>query len=130
MTHNAAWSAADVRRMTQMHEAGSSVQDIAGALGRSVQAVKSQLTRTRRRGAGPVKRRVPLHGMDLKRAHPVVRKILAVAAREGYTFRVLADRAGVSRGVIANMVHASPSFGSVVAVAEAVGLTVTVSDNA
>ena len=122
LRHNSPWSTREIELLRKAHIAGESLEQIAATLGRSPRAVRAQLIRLRRRGEGPPLRRTPLHGLEIKGCHPIIRRIFEVARTEGHTYGSLAKRVGISRGAITALMTRNPSFMTVIAVAEALDI--------
>jgi transposase len=121
------WTCTERRRVIEMANAGVPHREIAKALGRPYFSVKTYLGRWAR--GGEVKPRVVhLEDVDLSKAHPVIRRIFEVAARDGYTFEILAKRSGISRPTIRDMVYrGNPQFKNLLIVAQTVNVKVTAS---
>lgn len=120
--YNVAWSTREVRLLQEGMKTGQSAEELAITLRRTVNAVKGQLRRLRRKGDGPRLRRVPLHGVSTKGCHPIVQTIFKVAKTEGHTYQSLAKQVGVSRGAIEALAKRNPSFLTVIAVAQALDI--------
>jgi lambda repressor-like predicted transcriptional regulator len=115
------WTVAERKRLFDMRIAGHSFEQISAEMGRSVGSLKAMLNRERRRqtkGTPPMAR-IPLHGLDLSKVHHSLRALIKIAATEGYTYRTLSKKVGISRGTLANIVNGNPTYGNVVALADA-----------
>tara|TARA_R110000868_G_scaffold68383_5_gene202064 strand:- start:743 stop:1186 length:444 start_codon:yes stop_codon:yes gene_type:complete len=118
------WTAKEVRRAVQRKNEGRTIAEIGLELRRTPKAVMRQLARVRASGE-PVRKceRASLVGMKATGCHPIIRKILKVARAEDYTFKTLSERVGVSRGTIKSLVDRNTSFLTVVAVADALNIS-------
>jgi len=123
------WTKKEIELLLEVYAQGQPRAAIARLLGRSEQSIDSKIRDLRRAGVGPARRWRPFHKHPTNRAHPVIRQIMKTAAREGYTSRILEKRSGVSRDVIAKLTRANTSFNSIVAIAQAMGLQLTVQES-
>lgn len=126
---NKPWTTNEITMLVTAYNQNQPRDVIANLLGRTQQSVDSKIRHLRRAGKGPAPRWKPFHARATPNTHPVIRKILKTAAREGYTSRILEERSGVSRDVIANLGRANTSFNSIVAIAETMGLQLNVQEN-
>lgn len=119
------WTTRELATLLELQAEGVPHERIAQVLQRSVPAVKGQLRRQRVLGNDVTRRRIPLHGLDLSAAHPVVRQVLSHAIREGFTYDVLSRTTGYARGTITKMLE-NPTLRTVDDVARRVGLRLKV----
>jgi DNA-binding phage protein len=119
------WTGAEKKRALQMANDGVRYADIAKVLGRTERSVKGFMGRLGRAGEYKL-RAMPLAEADTSRAHPVIRRLFRVAARDGYTYEELAKRSGVSKPAIRDMARVgNPRLKNLLAVAQTLNVNLS-----
>ncbi len=119
------WTCTQRRRAIEMAGQGMPYAEIAKTLGRSPLAVRSLMGRLAR--SGDVKGRYKhLEDLDRTKMHPVIRRLVEVAVKDGYTVDILAERSGMSRNAIRKMIKVgNPHFNTLLTVAQTLNVRLT-----
>lgn len=119
------WTREECDRLVVLARAGKTGPEIAKELHRTPQAVWCRLYKLRKgRGGAFMPRQSMLQRLDTSRMDPLVKRVLLRAITEGFNYKRLARRSGVSAAQISNWAHQNPQLPNFVAVANAVGYKV------